>query len=205
MFKGQAAKAAAQQEAAAAAAGDEGELDAVLRLSKDMEDLIAAAQADQTNTAAAAGPQRGRARVMVEDDDDQTAGASTAVGQGEAAQPAQVDHTGNTPQQARDQQQQQQRGKENKQQRQPAPDRSSDYKAWVAYQKQQWKAGRHERKRRKTEAANRRSAVELDGPQVKGHEGHEGSLGVRLRRTTAVLQLLLQQHTQCVLIAQLAC
>ena len=46
------------------------------------------------------------------------------------------------------QQQQQQFG--------PRPDRRADYRAWVAWQKQKWRAVRQERKRRKVEAARAR-------------------------------------------------
>lgn len=41
----------------------------------------------------------------------------------------------------------------------PRPDRRSDYRAWVAWQKQKWRQVRQERKRRKVEAAKRTTAA----------------------------------------------
>eukprot|EP00878_Enallax_costatus_P009915 GHUV01010352.1.p1 GENE.GHUV01010352.1~~GHUV01010352.1.p1 ORF type:complete len:593 (+),score=242.38 GHUV01010352.1:172-1779(+) len=162
LFRGQAAKAAAKKEAEVAAVGG----DALEDLTKDLEDLFGGGGGDQA-AAAVGQQQRGRAQLITEEDEQ--------VPPGSTAEPMQVDQANNMPQAARQANQQQQPGKENRQQRQPAPDRAADYKAWVAYQKQQWRAGRHERKRRKTEAANRRVTAEQEGPQVRMRCGFTAS------------------------------
>lgn len=70
--------------------------------------------------------------------------------------------------------QQQPQGLQDKQQQQqpeaePMPDRLKDYSGWLAWQKQRWRAGRQERKRRKVEAGRRpQAASEQEVPQVGG-------------------------------------
>jgi DNA polymerase epsilon subunit 1 len=57
----------------------------------------------------------------------------------------------------------------------PPPELQSDYKAWVAWQKQRWRAGREERKRRRVEAARRGGG---GGGAAGGNGGGEaGELG----------------------------
>jgi hypothetical protein len=127
-----------------AAAGSEDEDEKLMR---DMEDLIGggAAAPDQAKAAQQQRQHRGRGRVITEDD--QPAAAAGARPAGDAGKDAmQID-----------QQQQQQ---------QPAPDRVSDYAAWVKWQKQRWRAGRQESKRRKLEAAKRSAAADQQAPQV---------------------------------------
>lgn len=158
LFKGQTAKAAAQ-EAAAAAAGDADVVEqGVSLMEDDMEDMLGVGAGHQTS-AAAGQQQRGKARVMTEGDVQEQRGNTAA--------PMQVDQANNLPADVKSgNQRQQQYGKENQQQ-QPAPDRSANYKAWVAYQKQQWQSCRQQRKRQKTDAANRRVTADQAGPQVR--------------------------------------
>lgn len=68
--------------------------------------------------------------------------------------------------------QQQPQGLQDKQQQpeaEPMPDRLKDYSGWLAWQKQRWRAGRQERKRRNVEAGRRpQAASEQEVPQVGG-------------------------------------
>lgn len=182
MFKGAAAKAQAKQQqqqqdgqqldAAAAAGGaagsdSEGGSDdstpcaAPPRPPRDVEDLFGGSRAADQAKAATAG-RRGRARVIVDDED----------GEQQAGDDMQVDQADQIQQPEGEQDKQQQRQQQAQQQRQqqaaePMPDRLKDYGAWLAWQKQRWKAGRQERKRRKVEAGRRvQTAAEQEAQQV---------------------------------------
>ncbi|GBF92637.1 hypothetical protein Rsub_05251 [Raphidocelis subcapitata] len=70
------------------------------------------------------------------------------------------------------------RGKQHRQEQEqqqaaaaPRPDRRADYRAWVTWQKQKWRAVRQERKRRKTEAAKRPAAAD-DEPAALAPTGN---------------------------------
>lgn len=174
MFKGAAAKAAADQQQegdadleAAAAAGANSDADsddpcAAPKPAKDVEDLFGGSKGpDQT-----AG-RRGKARVIANDDEE----AAAAGGGG--ADGMQVDQQAAQQPEGLQDKQQQQQGKQGKQQQQPPeaepmPDRLKDYSGWLAWQKQRWRAGRQERKRRKVEAGRRpQAAAEQEVPQVR--------------------------------------
>lgn len=177
MFRGAAAKAAEKQveedlEAAAAAVGSGGsDADsdnpcAAPRPAKDLEDLFGGSKGPDTAKAAAAAGRRGRARVILDEDyaDGQAAG--------DGGDGMQLD-------QQAEQQQQQAEGLRDKQghakqqqepEPEPMPDRVKDYRGWLAWQKQRWRAGRQERKRRKVEQAKWRpqADAEQEVPQVRG-------------------------------------
>ncbi|WIA29248.1 hypothetical protein OEZ86_011756 [Tetradesmus obliquus] len=124
----------------AAGSGDEAD-----KLMRDMEDLIGGAAAqDQAKAAQQQRQHRGRGRVITEEADE----AAAVAGGGQAGDAG------------RDAMQVDQR------QQQQAPDRVSDYAAWVKWQKQRWRAGRQEGKRRKLEAAKRSAAADQQAPQV---------------------------------------
>jgi hypothetical protein len=145
----QAAIAAGELDEAAGSSDDE-DADETEKLMRDMEDLVGGAAAqDQAKAAQQQRQHRGRGRVIAEDDEP----AAAAVQAGDARKDAmQIDQ----------------------QQQQPAPDRVSDYAAWVKWQKQRWRAGRQESKRRKLGAAKRSAAADQQAPQV-GHNSATSS------------------------------
>lgn len=187
MFKGAAAKAAAnkQQEeeedleaAAAGGRGADSEADsdgsnpcAAPRAAKDLEDLFGGSKGPDQAKAAAAG-RRGRARVIL---DDGAAGAAAGGGGEDAMRVDQQGEQQVQQQQPQGLQDKQQQGKQQQQQQaeaEPMPDRLKDYSGWLAWQKQRWRAGRQERKRRKVEAGRRpQAAAEQEVPQVGGEGG----------------------------------
>lgn len=180
MFKGAAAATdnkapSAEAEDPAAAAGDEkggrgsnseGDDDsdapcAAPRQPKDMEDLFSSSKGpDQAKTAAVG--RRGRAHVTLADNenDDEEGQACTAAAAG-------VEAAGDDMQGDQAAHQHRQQRKRQQQGEQVMPDRLKDYGAWLAWQKQTWRAGRQERKRRKVEAGRRHQASnEQQAPQV---------------------------------------
>jgi hypothetical protein len=172
MFKGAAAKPAAQQQqneevhpaaaASAPAADSDADSDdpcAAPKRAKDVEDLFGASKGP--DQAKAAG-KRGRARVIA--DEDEEAGERPGGLDG-----MQVDQQGQQqPEELPDKQQQQQNGKQQQPEPEPMPDRLKDYTGWLAWQKQRWRAGRQERKRRKVEAGRRpAAAADQEAPQVR--------------------------------------
>jgi hypothetical protein len=182
MFRGAAAKAAEQQveedlEAAAAADGSDADSDnpcAAPRPAKDLEDLFGGSKGPDTAKAAAAAGRRGRARVIVDEDDAE----GQAAGDGDDGM--QVDQQGQQHmQQAEGLRDKQGHAKQQQQEpeSEPMPDRVKDYRGWLAWQKQRWRAGRQDRKRCKVEQARWRpqADAEQELPQVWYAGGTQGS------------------------------
>jgi hypothetical protein len=182
MFKGAAAKAAEQQveddlEAAAAADGSDADSDnpcAAPRPAKDLEDLFGGSKGPDTAKAAAAAGRRGRVRVILDEDDAEGQAA------GDGGDGMQLDQQPEQQQQAEGLRDKQGHAKQQQQQQEPEPmpDRVKDYRGWLAWQKQRWRAGRQERKRRKVEQAKWRPQAEAEElPQVFFLGGGPGHIG----------------------------